>query len=248
MVQGIATIALAISFAMFFQWKLGLTTLAFTPFLFAGGVFIARIMKGDAQGNQKILEKSSTVGKSRGLPRFGNQNTNFIFSHVFPQIAIEAVGNIRTVASLGREESFYREYEMELGPSNKIMARNSHIKALIMGVSRSLMFFAYAACMFYGGRLIAYESVHYQDVFKYVTCTFEGTKCFSTKVTARFFFYYRVTQTMIMASFSLANAFAFAPNFQKGLTSATNLFLFLRREPKIQDPQINAVDAGWVRS
>ncbi|KAK6631142.1 hypothetical protein RUM43_014238 [Polyplax serrata] len=194
-VQGIATIALAISFAMFFQWKLGLTTLAFTPFLFAGGVFIARIMKGDAQGNQKILEKSSTI-------------------------AIEAVGNIRTVASLGREESFYREYEMELGPSNKIMARNSHIKALIMGVSRSLMFFAYAACMFYGGRLIAYESVHYQDVFK-------------------------VTQTMIMASFSLANAFAFAPNFQKGLTSATNLFLFLRREPKIQDPQINAVDAGW---
>lgn len=51
---------------------------------------------------------------------------------------------------------------------------------------------------------------------------------------------------MIMASFSLANAFAFAPNFQKGLVSATNLFLFFRREPQIQDPKRLLPDLGWV--
>lgn len=60
-VQGIATISLAISFAMISQWKLGLTTLAFTPFLFTGSYFLARVMKGGASGNRKILEKSSKV-------------------------------------------------------------------------------------------------------------------------------------------------------------------------------------------
>lgn len=79
---------------------------------------------------------------------------------------MEAVGNIRTVASLGREASFIKEYENELFPSQRIMNKSCHMKSILMGVSKSLMFFAYAACMYYGGRLIAYESVDYKDVFK----------------------------------------------------------------------------------
>lgn len=79
---------------------------------------------------------------------------------------MQAVANIRTVAGLGRETAFYEEYVAELLPSKKIIIKNAQIRGLTMGVSRSLMFFTYAACMYYGGRLIAYESVHYQDVFK----------------------------------------------------------------------------------
>jgi len=79
------------------------------------------------------------------------------------------------------------------------------------------MFFAYAACMFYGGHLVAYEGLDYGKVFK-------------------------VSQALIMGSVSVANALAFAPNFQKGLTAAGHMFTLLNRQPKIQDPPGTAGD------
>ena len=59
---------------MYFQWKLGFTTLAFAPFLFAGSYFMARVLKGDAKGNQKILEKSTAVN----IKAFNNSNNQSI--------------------------------------------------------------------------------------------------------------------------------------------------------------------------
>ena len=43
----------------------------------------------------------------------------------------------------------------------------------------------------------------------------------------------RVSQALIMGTASIASALAFAPNFQKGLTAAENIFKLLQREPKI---------------
>lgn len=45
----------------------------------------------------------------------------------------------------------------------------------------------------------------------------------------------RVTQALLMGSFSVANAFAFAPNFQKGVAAATKMFKLLHRVPKVRD-------------
>lgn len=79
---------------------------------------------------------------------------------------MEAVGNIRTVAGLCREKGFYEQYVKELKPANKIALRNNHLRGGIMGMSRSVVFFAYAACMFYGGQLIVYDKLDYTTVFK----------------------------------------------------------------------------------
>lgn len=38
-----------------------------------------------------------------------------------------------------------------------------------------------------------------------------------------------------MGTVSIANALAFAPNFQKGLKAAANIINLLHREPEIQD-------------
>lgn len=96
-------------------------------------------------------------------------SSHWSFTHVFFfQIAIEAVSNIRTVASLGREDGFYKEYVAEMSPANKIILRNNHIRGVTMGIARSAIYFAYAICMYFGARLIENDGVPYEDVYKYV--------------------------------------------------------------------------------
>lgn len=81
-------------------------------------------------------------------------------------MAVEAITNIRTVASLGREDKFHDIYIDELEPGLKKSKKTLHVRGVIFGLARSLMFFAYAACMYYGGYLIKTENLSFEKVFK----------------------------------------------------------------------------------
>lgn len=49
-----------------------------------------------------------------------------------------------------------------------------------------------------------------------------------------------------MGSVSIANSIAYAPNFQKGMTAASKINQLLQRQPKVQDPPLDAkVDKNW---
>lgn len=50
-----------------------------------------------------------------------------------------------------------------------------------------------------------------------------------------------------MGTFSIANAFAFAPNFQKGLTAAAKMFALFDRVPKIGAETNVRDDPNWVK-
>ena len=76
------------------------------------------------------------------------------------------MANIRTVASLGREQTFFDLYVNELEPHHKTSMKNSQYRALVMALARSIMFFAFAACMYYGGVLIRDEGLPIENVFK----------------------------------------------------------------------------------
>ena len=43
--------------------------------------------------------------------------------------------------------------------------RHSHVMGLVYGLSQSLLYFAYAAVMYYGGLLIRDENVEYTKIF-----------------------------------------------------------------------------------
>lgn len=73
---------------------------------------------------------------------------------------------MRTVVSLGIEKSFNEEYVNKLNPHFKRTKRNTHFRAFVLGLARSLMFFAFSACMYYGGILIRDDGIAYSDVFK----------------------------------------------------------------------------------
>jgi hypothetical protein len=48
-------------------------------------------------------------------------------------------------------------------------------------------------------------------------------------------FIYRVSETVIVGSWSIGAAFSFSPNFQKGLMAADRIFALLSRVPKVKN-------------
>lgn len=81
-------------------------------------------------------------------------------------MAVEAVANVRTVASLGREQTFVEDYAEQLTPALTLAKRSTHWRGVVYGLSRGLFSFVLAASMYYGGILISRNEVSYADVFR----------------------------------------------------------------------------------
>nr|CAD7406895.1 unnamed protein product [Timema cristinae] len=185
--QALATLILGVTLSMYYEWRLGLVALVFAPAILIAEYSFEVLQYGQVEGNTKSMEKST-------------------------KIAVEAVSNIRTVAGLGTEKTFHDNYMMELQPAHIVALRNSHFRALVYGLATSISYFAFSACMYYGGQLVEQEGIPYADVFK-------------------------VSQALIFGTSSIANALAFAPNFRKGLVAASKIFQLLDRKPRITDPK-----------
>uniref|UniRef100_A0A0K8VT37 ABC-type xenobiotic transporter n=1 Tax=Bactrocera latifrons TaxID=174628 RepID=A0A0K8VT37_BACLA len=183
--QSAATIVLGVGLSMYYEWSLGLLALAFAPFILVAAVMQRKVMAQENMGTGKAMENCT-------------------------KLAVEVVSNIRTVASLGREEMFYQQYMDLLHPAMARAKKNTHFRGLVYGLARSLMFFAFAACMWYGGWCVVNKGMEFGNVFK-------------------------VSQALIMGTASIANALAFAPNLQKGVTAAKKIYLLFNRVPQIQD-------------
>lgn len=140
LLQSVATLVIALTIAMIYEWRLGLLALAFAPIILVATYMEVQLTNKSNMGNSKALEKST-------------------------KLAVEIVSNIRTVVSLGREKMFHRQYMDMLEPSLVVAKRNTHFRGLVFGIARSVMFFAFAVCMLYGGHLVANEGVNYADVF-----------------------------------------------------------------------------------
>jgi ATP-binding cassette subfamily B (MDR/TAP) protein 1 len=54
----------------------------------------------------------------------------------------------------------------ELLPAFKKAQRNTHVRAAVFGLARSIMFFAYATAMYYGGQLVVEDGVPFDDILK----------------------------------------------------------------------------------
>nr|CAD7406898.1 unnamed protein product [Timema cristinae] len=139
--QALATLILGVTLSMYYEWRLGLVALVFAPAILIAEYSFEVLQYGQVEGNTKSMEKST-------------------------KIAVEAVSNIRTVAGLGTEKTFHDNYMMELQPAHIVALRNSHFRALVYGLATSISYFAFSACMYYGGQLVEQEGIPYADVFK----------------------------------------------------------------------------------
>jgi ABC-type bacteriocin/lantibiotic exporter with double-glycine peptidase domain len=109
---------------------LTLVILAVTPLLFANGYIQMKELTGY------------------------NAKTRNAYEETY-QIVQQSVANVRTIASLTREETFIQLYRESTHYPHNIAIKGSIISALASGLSQAFLFLVYALSFWYGGQLVA---------------------------------------------------------------------------------------------
>lgn len=126
---------------MFFTWNLTLVSLVSVP-LVLGGVYLeGRIINGSGMEEKRAMESATKV-------------------------AVEAISNIRTVASLAQEWYFIEKYLKELEKVNTALKFKTKFRGVVFSFGQSAPFLAYALSLWYGGTLVANKEIGYEDVIK----------------------------------------------------------------------------------
>lgn len=195
--QALSTLVLGIGLSMYYTWKMTLVSVVSIPLVLGAVFFEARVMSGQGLQEKKKMEAAT-------------------------RIAIEAISNIRTVASLGKEEAFLARYCIELDHVAAATRIRNRLRGLVFSCGQTTPFFGYALSLYYGGSLVATEGLNYQDVIK-------------------------VSEALIFGSWMLGQALAFAPNFNTAKISAGRIFKLLDRVPEIASPPgSEEKDLDWV--
>ncbi|KAF6757399.1 multidrug resistance protein 1 [Ephemerocybe angulata] len=138
-VQSVATVLAGSVLGLAFIWKLALVGIACTPVVISTGYIRLRVVVLKDQANRKAHEESA-------------------------QLACEAAGSIRTVASLTREADCLRLYSESLDIPLKKSNRTAIWSNGLYSLSQAMVFFVIALVFWYGSRLVAAGEA---DTFKF---------------------------------------------------------------------------------
>lgn len=180
--EAVSTLCGSVILSLYYEWRLGLTAMCFVPPLILSSYYHNKIILG-----QSSLERDG-LRKSAG-------------------IAIEAIGNIRTVASLGKEKNFHKLFVESLRESHKGALNKTLFRGCSYGFANSLLFFSYGITLYYGGWLVTHASVNYVTVIAVSEALITGTNC-------------------------VGEALAFSPNYHKARVSADRIFRLLGQVTK----------------
>ncbi|XP_037948001.1 multidrug resistance protein homolog 49-like isoform X1 [Teleopsis dalmanni] len=186
-VQAISALVVGSIVAFVSSWNLTLVTLVTLPFVCLSVYIESRFMKSCALTEKVAVENAS-------------------------QVAVEAISNIRTVASLGLEKSLLSYYNKQIDHANVACRRKFKFRGTVFGMGQASLFLSYGVSLYYGGWLVANKSVHYKNVIK-------------------------VSEALIFGSWMLGHAFAYAPNVSAAILSAGRLLKLFNRAPAIQSVQ-----------
>lgn len=117
LMQNFSNMGISIIISFIFGWELTLLILAVVPIIALASAAEMRLLSGHAAEDKRELEAAGKVKISYfSLCRSSlDENAGVNKMHgVSPQIATEAIDNIRTVASLNREPKFESLYEENL--------------------------------------------------------------------------------------------------------------------------------------
>ncbi|XP_033639476.1 LOW QUALITY PROTEIN: ATP-dependent translocase ABCB1-like [Asterias rubens] len=182
-VQAFSNIGVAIIIAFIFGWQLTLLVLAFLPLIAFSGLMQMKQQRSFAAQQQSSKE---SIGK----------------------IVTETIVNIRTVANLTVEPTFYNQYLEFLNKPYKNSLKDAHLSGITYAVSQSVIFFCYAASFRLGGWLVENDKMEFQNIFL-------------------------VFSAIVFGGFGLGRAMASAPDYSKAKTAAAHVFQLVDREPPI---------------
>ncbi|XP_004375601.1 bile salt export pump isoform X2 [Trichechus manatus latirostris] len=182
-VNSFTNITVSMIVAFLFCWKLSLVVMCFFPFLALSGAIQTKMLTRFASRDKEALE---TAG----------------------QITNEALGNIRTIAGIGKERWFTEVYEAALEKPFKAAIQKANIYSFCFAFSQSITFIATSVSYRYGGYLIFYEGLHFSYVF-------------------------RVISVFVLSGMALGRASSYTPSYAKAKISAARFFQLLDRQPPI---------------
>ncbi|NWU01491.1 MDR1 protein, partial [Urocynchramus pylzowi] len=183
MTMTVFTLVTAIIIAFVYGWQLTLLILACIPFIVGANAVSASSMSGHAAEDQKALEEAG-------------------------RISTESVENIRTVASLTKEEAFYERYVACLNHTYRKSLRKAPFYGFTYGIAQCSEYFINAAVFRFGAWLIANCLSNFENVFI-------------------------VFSSVIFAAMNVGQSSSMAPDYGKARMSAQRIFQLLDRKPLI---------------
>ncbi|KAK9675524.1 hypothetical protein RND81_11G012600 [Saponaria officinalis] len=185
LVQNLATAIAGLLIAFIANWILAFIILALIPLIGLNGYLQMKFMKGFSADAKKKYEEAS-------------------------QVANDAVGSIRTIASFCAEEKVIQLYEGKCQAPIAAGIKQGLISGIGFGLSFALLFFVYALSFYAGAQLVGHGKTTFDQVF-------------------------RVFFALTMAAIGISQSSSLAPDSGKAKNAAASVFSILDRKSKI-DP------------
>nr|XP_023893066.1 ABC transporter B family member 11-like isoform X1 [Quercus suber]XP_023893067.1 ABC transporter B family member 11-like isoform X1 [Quercus suber] len=185
MVENMASAVAGLVIAFVACWQLAFIVLVLIPLIGVNAFIQVKFMKGFSADAKMMYEEAS-------------------------QVANDAVGSIRTVASFCAEENVMELYKRKCEGPMKTGIRQGLISGMGFGLSFFLLFSVYATSFYAGARLVEAGKTTFSDVF-------------------------RVFFALTMAAIGISQTSSFAPDSSKAKNAAASIFAILDRKSKI-DP------------
>ncbi|XP_030460439.1 ABC transporter B family member 11-like [Syzygium oleosum] len=184
-VQNIATAVAGLVIAFVASWQLALIILVLIPLIGVSGFVQVKFMTGFSADAKMMYEEAS-------------------------QVATDAVGSIRTVASFCAEEKIMQLYEKKCEGPMRTGIRLGLISGIGFGMSFFLLFCMYATSFYAGARLVQDGKTTFSDVF-------------------------RVFFALTMAATGISQSSSLTPDSTKAKAAAASIFAIVDRKSRI-DP------------
>lgn len=140
-VQAGSVIFIGIGISFYYNWKMTLVASVSIPIVLISIVMEARLVE-----KSNIKEKMAMENATK--------------------MAVEAISNIRTVASLGQEPHVLRRYIKEIDEIDAYCRQKSKFRGIVFGLGQTVPLMGYGLSLWYGGILVAKKEMPYENVIK----------------------------------------------------------------------------------
>ncbi|KAG7971189.1 hypothetical protein I3843_07G123300 [Carya illinoinensis] len=181
----IASAVAGLVIAFVASWQLAFIVLALIPLIGINGYIQVKFMKGFSADAKMMYEEAS-------------------------QVANDAVGSIRTIASFCAEEKVMDLYRTKCEGPRKAGIRQGLVTGIGFGTSFGMLFLVYATSFYAGARLVAVNKATFSDVFQ-------------------------VFFALTMAAMGVSQTSSMGPDTGKANDAAASIFAIIDRKSKI-DP------------
>ncbi|XP_020415794.1 ABC transporter B family member 11 isoform X2 [Prunus persica] len=196
-VESIATAAAGLFIGFTACWQLAFILLALIPLIGINGYVQAKFMKGFSADAKMMYEEAS-------------------------QVANDAVGSIRTVASFCAEEKVMDLYRRKCEGPTEAAKRQGLISGIGFGISFFSLFCVYATCFYAGAKLVEAGKTTFPHVFQ-------------------------VFYALTMAAMGISQSCSFAVDFSKAKNAAASIFAIIDRKSKIDSSDESGVKLDIVK-